>query len=61
MIVGSFNVRGGGNALKNRRISDIIKKVRFLIQKTKLTKMNGFFLLRVCGVRRRLVFLFQIR
>lgn len=43
MIIGSFNVRRGGNTLKIRRISDIIKKGEaniFLIQETKLTNLN---------------------
>ncbi|XP_058762298.1 uncharacterized protein LOC131635678 [Vicia villosa] len=40
MIVGSFNIRGGGNALKRRRISNIIKKGEadiFLLQESKFT------------------------
>ncbi|XP_058765777.1 uncharacterized protein LOC131639291 [Vicia villosa] len=43
MIIGSLNIRGGGNALKRRRISNIIKKGEadiFLIQESKLTDLN---------------------
>lgn len=42
MILGSFNIRGGANALKRRRISSIIIKGRadiFFIQETKVVNM----------------------
>ncbi|XP_058767474.1 uncharacterized protein LOC131641186 [Vicia villosa] len=45
MIIVSFNIRGGGNALKRRRISSILKKGDadiVLIQETKLTNMEDF-------------------
>lgn len=40
MIIGSFNIRGGGNFVKSRRIGHIIDKgkvVVFLIQETKFS------------------------
>ncbi|XP_058786229.1 uncharacterized protein LOC131660883 [Vicia villosa] len=45
MIIGSFNIRGGGNALKRRRISSLVIKSKadiFFIQETKLTNMHDF-------------------
>ncbi|XP_058746651.1 uncharacterized protein LOC131619583 [Vicia villosa] len=45
MIIGSLNVRGCGNALKRRRITDIIKKGNadmFFIQESKLSNTEEF-------------------
>ncbi|XP_058749290.1 uncharacterized protein LOC131622283 [Vicia villosa] len=45
MILGSLNVRGCGNALKRRRITDIIKKGNanmFFIQESKLSHTEEF-------------------
>ncbi|XP_058775955.1 uncharacterized protein LOC131650251 [Vicia villosa] len=45
MIIVSFNIRGGGNALKRRRISTILKKGDadiVLIQETKLSNTEEF-------------------
>ncbi|XP_058783302.1 uncharacterized protein LOC131657978 [Vicia villosa] len=45
MIIGSLNIRGGGNALKRRRISSLVIKSKddiFFIQETKLTSMHDF-------------------
>src|SRR3954471_10572923 len=43
MLVGTLNIRGGGNALKRKRISALISKCKadiFLIQETKLVNMH---------------------
>ncbi|XP_058742005.1 uncharacterized protein LOC131614439 [Vicia villosa] len=46
MIIGSMNIRGGGNSLKRRRVNTIIKKGKadiFLIQETKIKEFKDFF------------------
>ncbi|XP_058765391.1 uncharacterized protein LOC131638863 [Vicia villosa] len=43
MIIGSFNIRGGGSSIKRKRIRSIINKGRadfFLIQETKLEEIS---------------------
>lgn len=63
MIIGTFNIRGGANTLKKRRISSLIKNGRadvFFIQETKLVDMQDFCL-KVRGVIRLLGILSQIR
>lgn len=52
MIIGSFNIIVGWNALKRRRICDIIKKDEadiFMIQETKFRRKMTL-LWKVCGV-----------
>lgn len=43
MIIGSFNIRGGGSVLKRKRISKIIKEGRadiFLIQESQMDSVE---------------------
>ncbi|XP_058741821.1 uncharacterized protein LOC131614218 [Vicia villosa] len=45
MIIGTLNIRGGGNALKRRRINSLILKSKadvFLIQETKIRELQDF-------------------
>ncbi|XP_058760896.1 uncharacterized protein LOC131634265 [Vicia villosa] len=45
MNIGTLNIRGGGNALKRRRISALVIKSKadiFFIQETKLSSMHDF-------------------
>ncbi|CAI8593121.1 unnamed protein product [Vicia faba] len=45
MIIDSFNIRGGGNTLKRRKISSLIKKGNveiFLIQETKISNLQDY-------------------
>ncbi|XP_058787450.1 uncharacterized protein LOC131661827 [Vicia villosa] len=45
MIIGSLNIRGGGNALKRRRINSLIFKGNadvFMLQETKLVDIQDF-------------------
>ncbi|XP_058741529.1 uncharacterized protein LOC131613909 [Vicia villosa] len=45
MIIGSLNIRGGGNVLKRRRIKSLILKGNvdvFMIQETKITNFQDF-------------------
>lgn len=48
MIIGSLNIRGGGNTLKRRRVSSLIKKGGtdgFLLQEKSCLKLKGFMLI----------------
>lgn len=45
MIIGSFNIRGGGNVLKRRRIKSLILKCNtegFMVQEKKITNLKDF-------------------
>ncbi|XP_058756965.1 uncharacterized protein LOC131630196 [Vicia villosa] len=45
MIIGTLNIRGGGNALKRKRINSLISKSKadvFLIQETKIRELQDF-------------------
>lgn len=43
MIIGTLNIRGGGNKIKRKRIRNIIKKGQadmFLMQETKMEEIS---------------------
>lgn len=63
MIIGSFNIRGGGSVVKRRRICQIIKKGNadiFHIQETKFGDISVLLVI-VSGMIIILVFLFWLR
>lgn len=62
MIIGSLNIIGGGNALKRRRISALIRKSNakvFMIQETKISNLHDFVAKKFLEQSRHRVFVFQ--